>query len=146
MTSVLRETHEPIQLITTADSQSWRERINKEVDTAHRLKGMLDKAELRRTLVAKAPMPPMPVPPTTFAAMHAKLSTPGARKPCATDTLATAPCAHHPRARAPTDHRPTSLVLPNCSVPSATPPVARLYSSLQSTATTAAWPPYGSWV
>lgn len=80
----MKETHEPIKLITTADSQSWRERINKEVDTAGRLKHMLVKQEQARATAKAAPLPPMPVPPTAFAAMSAKLSSPcaQARAPC----------------------------------------------------------------
>ena len=74
--SVASDERGPV-LFTTADTESWRERIKKEVETSSHLRSMLAKAERQRRSPKAGFAAGMPTPPTTFASVAARLSTSG---------------------------------------------------------------------
>ena len=67
-------------IITTSQCMQWKERLKSEYEGADKLKSMLRKNELSRTRSASRFEPRMPMPPTAFALMQAKLRTPGVRQ------------------------------------------------------------------
>jgi hypothetical protein len=64
-------------LFTTDQCTQWKERIEREVDTAGRLKKMIEnnKAAALKVYYDRGPPKCMPMPPTTFALQAARFNT-----------------------------------------------------------------------